>query len=257
MKYNTLLRYRDFLISKGLSTSTALTYYKAVCYLLDGQYLMDCRNLDIEAVLDKLRRVKYKGQYSKYKNAFLKLCAFLDIKLSTDTRLELDTMLSTKKRQHRKLKPVKLSDIQRHINRAADEKLRLSLETMLYTGLRVSELAGIKKEDCTILNGRIKLSFIGKGGGHESAYIDKAKDSRFFEALLSFINEEKTSEKIFYLASYLQAKALEKGFCTHDLRRAFAKVTYGACKDIDTVRQLLRHSKLKNTRLYLRSKVEI
>jgi len=259
VKHNTLLEYRSWLAGTGgLTNSTVLTYYKAVCFLLQDQYLLDCKQMDINAILDKLRATKHKGEYSKYKNAFLKLCAFLDIKLSIDIQSELDNMISEKKKKHRKLKTVKLPYIQKQIRGIRDKKLRLSFDTMLNTGLRVSELSQIKKEDCFFFDDdRMELTFIAKGGKQEKVFVQREKDKNFFNALSSFIDTCKDDEKIFYSSSYLQARAKEKGFSCHDLRRAFAKVTYRDCKDINTVQRLLRHSNIKNTKLYLKSKVKL
>ena len=257
MKYNTLLEYKKALVTGGLSSSTALTYYNAVCYLLEGQYLFDCKEMNIDTVLNKLRAFKYKGEYSKYKNAFVKLCDFLDIKLSADIISELDSMIVSKKKKYRKLKAVRLADIQNQIKIMKDKKLRLSYETLLSTGLRVSELSQIKRENCVVFDSEIELSFIGKGGKQEQVFVYKNNDESFFYDLCEHITSHGIDEKIFYSSSYLQAKAHDKGFSCHDLRRAYAKIIFRDCKDINTVKQLLRHSKIKNTRLYLKSKVEI
>ena len=225
--------------------------------LLEGQYFFDFDEMDIDIILNKLRALKYKGEYSKHKNAFLKFCDFLDIKLSADIIHELNIMIVSKKKKYRKLKSVKLQDIKKHMKMMKDKKLRLSYETMLCTGLRVSELSQIKKEDCIISDSEIALSVIGKGGKQEQVFVNINNDKNFFYNLCQHINAHETGKKLFYSSSYLQAKANDKGFACHDLRRAFAKTIYKDCKDVNTVMRLLRHNKVKNTLLYLKSKVEI
>ena len=256
MKYNTLLSFRVHL-AKELSPVTALTYYKALGYLLKDQYLLDCKKMNVNAVLQKLTTMKYKNQYAKYKNAFLKFCDFIGLKLPTETLMTLDIMKKSKKKKYRKLKPVQLQDIKNRIKAIRDKKLKLSYETMLYSGLRVSELAQIQKEDCFIEAASITLRFIGKGGGKESVVLYETENKNFFERLKTFIQNTPPTQKVFYSASHLQAKAKEKGFQCHDLRRAFAKVTYAKTRDIQAVKRLLRHTKPKNTRLYLNSNVKI
>ena len=166
MKYNTFSSFRTYL-AKELSPATALTYYKAIGYLLKDQYLIECKKMNVDAVLQKLTAMKYKNQYAKYKNAFLKFCDFIGLTLPADILLALDVMKKSKKKKYRKLKPVQLQDIKNRIKVIRDKKLRLSYEAMLYSGLRVSELAQIQKEDCFIEAGSITLHFIGKGGGRE------------------------------------------------------------------------------------------
>ena len=218
---------------------------------------MDCKKIDVSAVLEQLNAIKYKNQYSKYKNAFLKFCDFLDIELDSKTKQTLEFMHGEKKKKYRKLKHVKLCDIKNHLRVMKDQKLRLSYEAMLRTGLRVSELCQLKKVDCLIQQGSIIFSFIGKGGAIEKAVIVEATDKRFFDDLLSLIEKTRDGDKLFYSPAYLQAKAREKNFACHDLRRVFSKLTYRDCKNINTTMKLLRHSKLKHTQIYLNSKVEI
>ena len=208
-------------------------------------------------VLEKLTAIKYKNQFSKYKNAFLKFCEFLNLELSGENQHKLDKMMDAKIKKRRKLRRTKLKDIKHKIRVMQDKKLKSSYETMLYTGLRDSELAQIKKADCIIHDKSIALSFIGKGRKHEKTILYEEQNKRVYKDLLQLIDTTPPDRKIFYSASYLQAKALEKGFQCHDLRRAFAKLTYQEYKDKEIVMRLLRHSKIKNTKIYLRSKVEI
>jgi len=245
-------------MAAGLSASTALTYYNSMCFLLKDQHLIDCRNIDIPAALEKLGSMKYKNQYSKYKNAFSKFCDFLHISLNTDIKEKLEAMKGEKKKKYRKLKPVKLLDIKNQLRVIRDTKLKTSYEMMLHTGIRVSELCQIKKEDCQIQNkSLLEFSFVGKGGKKEKVFVSKERDKKLFQRILDLIEKTKTGNRVFYSPNYLQAKAKERGFNCHDLRRAFAKLTFKDYKDINATRILLRHSKLKNTKIYLRSKIEI
>ena len=253
MKYNTLLAFRAHLAGE-LSPSTAITYYKAIDFLLKDQPLLDCRNFDVHAVVIKLKAMKYKNQYSKYRNAFIKFCDYLNIELSDKILLDLELMKTEKIKKYRKLKPVNLKDIKNHIKVIRDKRLKLSFETMLYSGLRVSELSQIRKEDCIVGKDTITLHFIGKGGKRETVIIN---DRRVVARLKNLIQSTRDEKKVFYTSSYLQMKAHEKGFQCHDLRRAFAKLAYKEYKDISKVMELLRHSKIKTTKIYLRSKLKI
>lgn len=253
-KYNTLSEYHDFLL-RSVSSDTATTYRKAMDYLLQDQFLIDCRGLDIQKVLDKLRTMKYKNQYSKYKNAFLKFCDFQGIKLSNDILLELQFINLDKVKKRRKLKQRNLKDMKNKIKVTRDTKLKLSYEMLLETGLRVSELSNIKKEDCEILSEKLNFSIVGKGQQKQTVSISKKNNPTLFSNLLNLIAD--TDEKVFYSRNYLQMKAIEKGFACHDLRRAHAKLLYEDTKDINQVMQSLRHKNKKTTEIYLKSKINI
>jgi len=254
VKYNTLLEYEEYL-RKSSTPQTATRYRQSVEYLLKDQYLLDCKKLDIDMVLKKFENMKYKSDYSRYKNAFLKFCQFQNIKIDNEKLLKLNLMKLEKKKKHRKLKAVDLKDIKNHLRVIQDKKLKLSFETLLATGLRVSELSQITKDDCHIDSDKIVLSFIGKGGNPESVTIHQSEHETLFTNLLDLIGS--TEKKVFYSANYLQTKATEKGFACHDLRRAFAKLDYQKHKDINRTKKALRHTNVKNTKKYLHSKVKI
>jgi len=228
MKYNVLLAFKDYL-EKSLAVSTASTYYKAVDFLLKDQFLFDMKQLDINKVIIKLNAIKYKNQYSKYKNAFLKLCDYLNIKLSSENEAELNTMNHKKINKRRKLNPIEFEDIKNSIKTIRDKKLKLAFELMLASGLRVSELAQIKKEDCVIGSKDIKLLFIGKGGKSETVLLTNRQIITDLKKLLQEVDSEK---RLFYHPNYLQSQALKRGFQCHDLRRAFAFSSYKEHKSI-------------------------
>ena len=253
MKYSAFILYRAWL-SKKYTTATADTYCKAIDYLLKEQLLLDCRKMNIDSVVTKLKAMKYKNQYSKYKSAFILFCEFLDIKLSDIVISELQTMNTEKIKKRRRLKQTNLKDIKNRIKTIRDKKLKLSYETMLTSGLRVSELSQIKKEDCSINDNSIVMWFCAKGGNKESVVIS---DKRIIDKLKDLINSTENNAKVYYSSNYLQTKARELGFMCHDLRRAFAKVSYQKYKDINKVTELLRHKNTNNTMIYLNSKIKI
>ena len=256
LKYNELQAYRKWLENSHAS-STALTYYKAMDYLLNNQHIIDCSAMDINLVIENMRDLKYKNQYAKYKNAFLKFCDFKGIALDINLLNELKDMNETKLRKHRSSKPIKLQDIKNHIKVIRNKRLKLSYETMLATGLRVSELAGITKDATIVTDADITFAFIAKGGACETVIIDKSENAKLFIDLTQLIKSTKQEKPIFYSAGYLQSKACDMGFTCHDLRRAFALLKYRQCKDLDTTRAYLRHKNIKTTKLYLKSKVDI
>lgn len=255
MKYNVLNDYENYL-TRFYTPATAKTYKKAVDYLLKEQSFLDCRNLDADKVMIQLKAMKYKNQYSKYKNAFIKFCEFQNIELKRDFLLELELLNLEKKRKKRVLKHVDLKDILNHLKVIKDKKLKLSFETMLNTGLRVSEISQIKKKNCILAKEYIEFSFVAKGGMIESVTLYFESNPKLFNDLKELIENTK-ADNVFYSANYLQTKAEQKGFCCHDLRRAFAKLDYQKHKNIKLTMKALRHKEEKNTKIYINSKVKV
>ena len=233
MKYNILNDYKIYLECYFIA-STANTYYKAMDYLL-----------------------KYKNQFSKYKNAFLKFCTFQNIFLSQEIQNQLQEMKQAKQKKYRQLKPVTVNELKNKIRGIKDKKLRLSYNIMINSGLRVFEVGQIKKEDCIVTKEDITLNFLGKGGNKECAVILKKDYAKFYDELSSLINKNLQGKKIFYSSSYLQKKANKMNLRCHDLRRAFAKLDYKKTKSLKHTQKAMRHKKSKNTKIYINSKVKI
>ena len=252
MKYNVLNEFKEYL-TETLAPSTALTYYKAVDYLLKEQVLIDLRKMNIDIVIAKLKAMRYKNQYSKYKNAFLKLCDYINLNFDEKTMMELEGMSFEKRKKRRDLTPIKLEDIKNRIRVIRDKKLKLSYQTMLITGLRVSELVQITKENGIIEDGSLTLHFIGKGGKREFV---KLTDKKLLIGLQGLIANASANEHLFYSANYLQSEALKRGFKCVDLRRAFAMLSYKEHRNIKKVMKLMRHSKYENTKIYLNNRVK-
>ena len=257
MIYDLLESYRSYLLSSYRPT-TANTYYNRLGSLLSGQSLTDTVNkLDIEQVLNKLRQIKHKNYFSQSKNALLLFCQFQNIQLSADTLETIKALEERTKKKYRNFEPLDYNQVSEKIKRIRNKKLKLSFQAMLATGLRVSELAGITKNDCIVTDSDISFSFFGKGGENEIVILQATEYSKLYQILKEYILLAPQNKKLFYSVPYLQRKANELGFKCHDLRRAFAKLEYKKCKSKHVVMKKLRHSSIKNTDIYLRSKIDI
>ncbi|MCL2083550.1 MAG: site-specific integrase [Oscillospiraceae bacterium] len=257
MMYEMLREYKGYLLG-SLSRATAGTYYKRLCLLFEGQPITDtARQLDVQRVIDKLGDVKYKNHFSQSKNAFLYFCEFQKIRLSANVLEKIEALAGATKKKHRKLKPVEYSHIDGKVKRLKNTRLKLSYQTMVATGLRVSELAGLSHNDCQVTAESITLHFFGKGGKTGTAVIWAGESPQLYELLKNQIADTPADKKVFYSAVYLQSKARELGFGCHDLRRAFAKLEYHKCRNKETVSEKLGHSNIRTTNIYLRSKVKV
>ena len=227
MKYSVLDDFKVFLHSKYRSRATAKQYYFWAVRLLAGQFFSD-------------------------------LAAFLNFAEFANINAVIPALSKPKKRRNRKLKSRKLADINSKINVISDKRLSLSYKIMLATGLRVGELASIKKDDIKPLqSGGFSLAFIPKRGGRGQITIP-ARQRYICNAMNEIIKPGNCGYKVFYSAGYLQSNAKKRGFACHDLRRAFAKMIYRANgKKLAYTCEKMRHASPRTTKIYLKSKIEV
>lgn len=257
MLYDLLKEYRDYL-GRSHAPTTARAYAVRLEGLLEGQSITDTvGKLDIQRVVDKLSEIRYKNYFSQAKNAFLYFCEFQKISLTNEHFEKIEELEQKTRKKYRKLEVVTFDKIKRKIDHIRNKKLKLSYQTLIATGLRVSELADIKRNECTVSENQILLRFTGKGGHDERSIIERHESPKLFDGVKALIEKTPMEKKVFYSAVYLQEEAKDRGFKCLDLRRACAKIELKRSKSRDKVRQKLRHSSMKNTNIYLRSKVKI
>ena len=208
-------------------------------------------------MISNLQNVKYKNEFSQYKNALFYFLELQSITLTTSQLEQIKILETQTRKKYRKMDSAELVKIENTIKRLKNKKLKYSYQTLLSTGLRVSELAQIKKEDCTLSANQLIFSFIGKGGKQEQITFKREDNEKLFENLKELIKNTSLDHKLFYSANYLQQNAKSYGFECHDLRRAYAKVEYKKSKSKDQVKEKMRHTNTKTTEIYLKSKVKI
>lgn len=150
----------------------------------------------------------------------------------------------------------RLLDTARNLGR---ERLALLMETICATGIRVSEVKYITVE--ALRRGRAEIALKGK----IRTILIPGKLSR---KLLKYAKKEKTASGAIFRTksgkelSRRQIWAELKQLCRyagvsptkvfpHNLRHLFAKVFYKACKDIARLADVLGHSSIETTRIYL------
>lgn len=256
MIYDVLGEYKKYL-AQSLSKATVQTYGNRLEWLLKDQSILDIENgFDIQPVLQSLQRIKYKNEFSQYKNALLYFLQFKNIPLSEEQSMLIKSYEENTKKKYRKQTVIDYESIKNKITHIRNKKLKLSYQTMLSTGLRVFELSQIKKNDCIINSDNLRISFIGKGGKKETVKILKQDDIKIFDELMDYINKLESNDRLFYSVNYLQQQAEELGFHCHDLRRICAKLEYKKTKSKARVKSKLRHASIKNTNRYLKSKIK-
>lgn len=257
MKYEVIESFCTFLAARR-RPATVRVYSERLSSLLEGHSVLDTlEKLDIDKMINNINKAKNKNEFSQFKNALLYFLEFEEIALNEEQLNKINDLEKKQKKKYRKLKEVDFQKVNRTIQHIRNKKLKLSYQTIVATGLRVSELAQIKKSDCNLSGDAVIFQFIGKGGNQEQVIFEKKDNAKLFDELRELIEDTSDNKKIFYSANYLQQKAKTYNFRCHDLRRACAKLEYEKTRSKDKVQQKLRHSSKKTTDIYLKSKVNI
>lgn len=153
------------------------------------------------------------------------------------------------------------------------------IATFLLTGLRKSELIDLRNEDVDLVNGFITVTK-GKGGKRREIPIEQSTLKPIMEEYLNYrLNMGKTSEWFFdgtfsgrcfdnrIAVSTLDrlftqlSKLLGRKVSAHRLRHSFATILLDKTGDIYTLQQLMGHSNINTTCIYLtstkRKKIEV
>lgn len=257
VRYDVLTAYRSFL-NERLRPATARTYSERLNTLFDDQSILNTiENLNIDKMIDDLTSVKYKNEYSQYKNALLYFLEFQNISLNKEQNAKIKALEKETRKKYKKLETVHFQRIDRTIKHLKNKKLRLCYQTLVATGLRVFELAQITKDNCKLSDDKLILEFNGKGGNHEQVILEKVDNEKLYNELKEMIITIQDNKKVFYSSNYLQQKAKQYNFTCHDLRRAYSKLEYKKTKSKKQVKEKMRHTNDETTEIYLKSKVKI
>jgi tyrosine recombinase XerC len=137
---------------------------------------------------------------------------------------------------------------------------RAVLETFYSTGMRISELSGLARDDIDFIGGIIKV--MGKGKKERLVPIgDKA-----LSALRDYLEKrKKDSDSIFLNKSgrrittrgvrnivdkYIRLAGIRHGVSPHTLRHSFATHLLNRGADLRSVQELLGHANLSTTQIY-------
>lgn len=252
-----LLDFRNFLIEEEKSSDTISKYLsniKEFCswkedkectkqLLLDYKKYLLCKNLNpvtINAKLSSLNGLFKFLNHSEYCVKFLKIQQ--KVFRSEDKELskrDYETLVNTAYAQNK-------------------EQLALILQTIGSTGIRISELKYITRD--TVENGKVCIHLKGK---ERTILIPKTLKKK----LLPFIKKNNITEQVFVTKNntpisrhqvWKQMKTLckkahidESKVFPHNLRHLFAITFYKINKDIAKLADILGHSSINTTRIYL------
>jgi integrase/recombinase XerC len=148
---------------------------------------------------------------------------------------------------------------------------KLIIETLFGTGIRLSELLGIKETDINVYEGTVKV--LGKRNKQRiipinnelklliAEYLEVKKNQNFDNNSLTLIVTDKGADaypKLVYLIvqKYLSYISTQNKKSPHVLRHTFATSLLNRGADLNAIKELLGHANLSATQIYTHNSVE-
>ena len=151
-------------------------------------------------------------------------------------------------------------EVQAMIDAAGNLRDKLVVSLLYCTGIRVSELVGIRVSDVDLEEGSIRVR--GKGGRERVVFFD----SRTRQLLAEYLPTVKGCEYLFparggeghmhyvtverIIRKLARAAGLKKRVTPHVLRHSFATISLAKGMDVREIQELLGHASLRSTQIY-------
>jgi len=151
-------------------------------------------------------------------------------------------------------------EVQAMIDAAGNLRDKLVVSLLYCTGMRVSELVGIRVSDVDLEEGSIRVR--GKGGRERVVFFD----SRTRQLLAEYLPTVKGCEYLFparggeghmhyvtverIIRKLAKAAGLKKRVTPHVLRHSFATISLARGMDVREIQELLGHASLRSTQIY-------
>lgn len=200
---------------------------------------------------------------SKIKTSESRRLAWSSIKLFYELVLQKECPYKLDRVRNRK----RLPDILSHsevillLNSISNKKHKLIISFLYGSGLRVSEVTNLKIKDLDLINQKIRITnskqnkdrlslFSGKSSADLKALIlNRSASDYIFVTQMNKKYSIRTVQKIFSTA--LAKSGLQKKSTCHTLRHCFATHLVESGVDIKTIKELLGHSSIKTTMIYI------
>jgi len=251
--------YKVWLEIQGKSKNTIKTYAGTIKKFLEflinnGIIIIDTKSinssLDKNLILKFLAELKVKKKLDSnslrlYVRAISSFLKFLDNE-------NLAKQIKAPKVDKRLPKFITYDELNKLLENAENYRDKLIIKFLFYTGVRVSELTKIKKNDIIFEDGFVKV--YGKGGKERIVPIPK----ELLNELKDYVNKINT-ENIFPLSSrqveriikYIAKNAgISKKVTPHVLRHSLATTLLSKGVDIRYIQEILGHSSLNITQIY-------
>jgi len=251
--------YKVWLEIQGKSKNTIKTYSGIIKKFLEflinnGIIITDTKSindsLDKNLILKFLAEIKVKKKLDSnslrlYVRAISSFLKFLDNE-------SLAKNIKAPKVDKRLPKFITYDELNKLLENANNYRDKLIIKFLFYTGVRVSELIKIKKNDIIFEEGFVKV--YGKGGKERIVPIPK----ELLNELKDYINKINT-ENIFPLSSrqveriiknVAEKAGINKKVTPHVLRHSLATTLLSKGVDIRYIQEILGHSSLNITQIY-------
>ncbi len=228
-------------------------------YLFFNEKLLDFTRKNPEQITEDDVKLFIADQLSN-KSVGTIILALAAIKYAFSTILQKDITAGIKRPKKEKRLPTVLTraEVLSLFEHAGTAKSRLILEMLYATGLRVSELIALKKQDINLAE---RIGFVRKGKGkkdrifkipeHLVDAIEKLMKSNKSEYLFSGPKGKLSPRNIQKIIQYARTKAkINKKVTPHTLRHSFATHLLEAGVDIRKIQVLLGHENLSTTQIY-------
>jgi integrase len=251
-----LENFKEFLKARdGLSDETKRIYFARVQKVLNNQKheINSIDDIDETSIVKDLKEAKRNKNYiSQTKNGFKLLYRSNDeFFFNNDIEKLQDNAPKQRKKREEELK---LKNVNIRINAVRNKKMKLAFRFEQITGLRIDEIASLTKNDIEFCeDGRIKVH-VRNGKGGKARKFKALKDKYVYDELKKLVEQTK-KDKIFYCKKYMQDKAQQLKFHTHDQRKVFSQIVYynsskNAEETIEMLQKVLGHE--PNTKTYLK-----
>lgn len=261
MKFDILEGFYDYVKENVKSAETARKYYGAVKKLFEGIQFNNLQEVEREQLEQRLSLITGKNNFSAAKCG-LKLLKEFDPGLNIPDE-SFFRATSAHKKNHRKnaKRKIYVDKTKRTVNQISNIKFKLAYRLALISGLRVSELEDLTKNDIKFKDGKIIIQVL-HGKGDKQRVVECMDDSYVYNKLSEYVVYKKDYEKLFYAESTMRKKANELGLECHDFRRIYShnhkkemkkdgSTNYQANK---VVQKNLGHVRYKTTKRYLYGK---
>ncbi len=138
---------------------------------------------------------------------------------------------------------------------------RAILEVLYSTGMRVSELVGMNREDIDLISGTLKVRGKGKkerlallGKEAQKVLRDYLRDSNSIKTKAVFLNKngtrltDRSVRRV--IDKYVKKCSIEQKISPHSIRHSFATHLIDNGADLRSVQELLGHKNLSTTQIY-------
>ena len=253
----TIILFKNYLFENEKSTATIDKYIRDIrkftAYALDKP-IEKSLVLEYKAYLEQIYAIRSANSMLAALNAFFRFLDWYDLCVK-QFKIQMDAYCSEEK----ELTKAEYTALVRAAEQKKNERLSLVVQTICGTGIRVSELRSITVE--AVRCGEAIVSCKGKT---RKIFIVKALQKK----LIRYANEQGITSGILFVTK--SGKPLDrsniwremKTLCKqagvspqkvfpHNLRHLFARTFYGIEKDIAKLADILGHSNINTTRIYI------